>query len=320
MIIDEIISVLMKSKKIFVTFHQSPDGDSLGSSLALVNGLRSINKDITIVCKEVIPEIFSFLPLSNEINGSVSEVSEDCDCLVALDCGNVARLNCDIDFNMKKFKVINIDHHLSNDSYGDINYVDTKAAAVGEIIYKLLCKMNINIETKIAQCIYTSLLTDTGSFRHSNTTYNTHLIAGNLINDTGFDFSAIHRKIFDNKKFEMIKLQGLVIDSLYLNNNKNICVMKLTNEMLGKVGIKECDSAEVISIGLKIDSVEAALLLKETEAGVKVSLRSKNYIDVRKVAENFGGGGHIRAAGLKLDTTIEEAEKILVRELEKELI
>lgn len=320
MIIDEIINVLMKSNKIFVTFHQSPDGDSLGSSLALVNGLRSINKDISIVSKETIPETFSFLNFSSEIDGSVKNVPSNGDCLVALDCGNVARLNCDIDFNNKKFTVINIDHHLSNEHYGDLNYVETKAASVGEIIYELLTKMNINIDTKIAECIYTSILTDTGSFRHSNTTYNTHLIAGNLIN-TGLDFSSVHRKIFDNKKFEIIKLQGMVIDSLYLDNTKSICIMKLTKNMFSKVGIEECDSAEVISIGLRIDSVEAAVLLKETEDGVKVSLRSKNYIDVRKVAEKFGGGGHIRAAGLKIiDSTIEEVEKVIVNELEKELI
>ncbi|MFT8314711.1 MAG: bifunctional oligoribonuclease/PAP phosphatase NrnA [Clostridium sp.] len=320
MIIDEIINVLMKSNKIFVTFHQSPDGDSLGSSLALLNGLRSINKDISIVSKETIPETFSFLNFSSEIDGSVKNVPSNVDCLVALDCGNVARLNCDIDFNNKKFTVINIDHHLSNEHYGDLNYVDTKAASVGEIIYELLTKMNINIDTKIAECIYTSILTDTGSFRHSNTTYNTHLIAGNLIN-TGLDFSSVHRKIFDNKKFEIIKLQGMVIDSLYLDNTKSICVMKLTKNMFSKVGIEECDSAEVISIGLRIDSVEAAVLLKETEDGVKVSLRSKNYIDVRKVAEKFGGGGHIRAAGLKIiDSNIEEVEKVIVKELEKELI
>ncbi|WP_010236123.1 DHH family phosphoesterase [Clostridium arbusti] len=319
MIIDEIINTLMKSNKIFVTFHQSPDGDSLGSSLALVNGLRSINKDVSIVCKETIPETFSFLPLSNEIDGSLKEIPKDADCLVALDCGNVDRLNCDIDFHNKSFIIINMDHHLSNDSYGDINYVDTKAASVGEIIYKLLNQMNVNIDVKIAECIYTSILTDTGSFRHSNTTYNTHLIAGNLIN-AGLDFSSIHRKIFDNKKLEVIKLQGLVIDNLYLNSTNNICIMKLTINMLNKAGIKECDSAEVISIGLKIDTVETAILLKETEDGVKVSLRSKNYVDVRKVAEKFSGGGHIRAAGLKLDVTIEEAEEILIKELEKELI
>lgn len=319
MIIDKIISVLMKSNKIFVTFHQSPDGDSLGSSLALVNGLRSINKSASIVSKEAIPENFLFLNLSNEIDGNIKDVPSDVDCLVTLDCGNIDRLNCDVNFDNRNFMVINIDHHLSNDYYGDINYVDTKAASVGEIIYKLLTEMKIDIDTKIAECIYTSILTDTGSFRHSNTTYNTHLIAGDLIN-TGLDFSSVHRKIFDNKKVEVIKLQGMVIDSLYIDKTKNICIMKLTKDMLCKAGIKECDSAELISIGLKIDTVEAAILLKETEDGVKVSLRSKNYIDVRKVAEKFGGGGHIRAAGLKIDASIEEVEKILLKELEKELI
>lgn len=318
--INEIIQMIMKSNKIGITFHESPDGDSLGSSLALLNALRSINKIAYIICKEKIPETFVFLPLSEEIDGECSEISEDTDCLITLDCGNVARLNCNADFSNRNFKIINMDHHLSNDKFGDLNYVDTTSASVGEIMYKLINEMNINIDDNIATCIYTSILTDTGSFRHSNTTYYTHEIVSNLIKDTGFDFSSIHRKIFDNKKLAMIKLQGLIIDELYLINNGRLCVMKLTQNMLEKVKLEECNSAELISIGLKISGVEAAILIKEKDNVVKVSLRSKEYVDVRKIAEKYGGGGHIRAAGLKMDASIDEAEKLLIKDFEEELI
>lgn len=318
MILNEIVDLLMKSNRIAVTFHESPDGDSLGSSLALVNALRSINKDIYIISKEQIPETFSFLPLSNEIDGNCTKFKENTDCFVALDCGNIARLNANIDWDNKKFTVINIDHHLSNDKFGDFNLVDTKAAAVSEIIYRIIKLLNINIDTKIATCLYTSLLTDTGSFRHSSTTSTTHAIAGALI-DTKFDFSSIHRKIFDNKKYNMLKLEGLVINDMYLSENKKLCVMKVTSEMTNKAGILDFDSAEIVSVGLKIDSVEVAVLIKEKGKGVKASLRSKNYVDVRKIAEKFGGGGHIRAAGLSVDLTLQEAELAIVNEIEKEL-
>lgn len=318
MIINEIIEVLMKSNRIAVTFHESPDGDSLGSSLALLSGLRSINKDVYIISKERIPETFLFLPLSNEIDGNCTKLKENTDCFVALDCGNVSRLNADIDWDNKNFTSINIDHHLSNDNYGDYNLVDAKAAAVSEIIYKLLKLMKIDINADIASCLYTSILTDTGSFRHSSTTATTHKIAGELIN-TKIDFSSIHRKIFDNKKFNMIKLEGLVIDDMYLNDKKTLCVMRVSRDMMDKVHIDDFDSAEIVSVGLKVDSVEAAVLIKEKGNGVKVSLRSKEYVDVRKIAEKFGGGGHIRAAGLSMSLGLKEAEAAIIKEIEKEL-
>lgn len=315
----EIIEMIMKSNKIGITFHESPDGDSLGSSLSLLNALRSINKCVYIICKENIPETFSFLPLSEEIDGSCSKLLEGTDCVIALDCGNITRLNCYVDFENRKFNLINIDHHVSNDNYGDINYVDPVAASVGEIIYKLINQMKIGISTEIAMGIYTSILTDTGSFRHSNTTASTHDIVSNLMQKTHFDFSSIHRKIFDNKKLPIIKLQGLVINSLYLTNDSKLCVMKLTQEMLREVGLQQCDSAEFMSLGLKISSVEAAVLIKEKDKGIKASLRSKEYVDVRKIAENYGGGGHIRAAGLSMDVSVNEAEKLLIKDFKKEI-
>lgn len=318
--IDKIVQTIMESNKIGITFHESPDGDSLGSSLALLNALRAINKEAYIICKEKLPETFAYLPLSEEVDGNTIEPLKNTDCLITLDCGNIARLNCNADFENRSFKLINIDHHLSNDKFGDINYVDTKAASVGEIMYTLITAMNIEINNSIATGIYTSILTDTGSFRHSNTTSYTHKVVSDLIEKTGFDFSAIHRKIFDNKKMEMIKLQGLVINDMYLTLDKKVCVMKLTKEMLKKAGLEECDSSELISLGLKISGVEVAVLIKEKDNGIKGSLRSKEYVDVRKIAEGYGGGGHIRAAGLAMNASVKEAEELLLKDIEKELI
>lgn len=320
MIIDEIIKAINESSKIAITFHESPDGDSIGSSLALLNALRKIKKESYIICKEKVPDVFSFLSRSEEIDGNCPSLTEGTDCLIALDCGNTPRLNCNVDFENRNFKIINIDHHLSNDKYGDINFVDTTAASVGEIMYKLIKAMNIEIDVDIASCIYTSILTDTGSFRHSSTTYVTHDIVSNLIKTTKLDFSAIHRKIFDNKEFSKMKLLGLVIDDMYLACNGKLCVMKLTLDMMKKAGVEDCDSAEIIYAGLKIGTVEAAFLIKEKEDCIKASLRSKEYVDVRKIAENYGGGGHIRASGLSMNKSIDEAEKLLLKDFENELM
>ncbi|MDP4144362.1 MAG: bifunctional oligoribonuclease/PAP phosphatase NrnA [Bacillota bacterium] len=320
MIVNNIINKIKKASKIALTFHVSPDGDSIGSSLAFMLGLRSIGKKVYILSKESLPDIFKYLPSSSEVDGNTYTIIEDTELLITLDCGSIERLNFDnSSIESRKYTLINLDHHLSNDMFADLNYVNTNASSMGEIVYQILQLMNIRITEDIAACLYTSLVTDTGSFRHSNTTSVTHTIAGDLIN-TGLDFSQIHRNIFDNKKIEELKLQAKVIDGMYMTHNNKVCVMKLTKQILSELNADEELASDIINIGTKIGSVEVALLIKETENGVKVSLRSKSIADVRKVCEKFGGGGHIRAAGAKINMTIDEAERALLKEIEEELM
>lgn len=316
---NDVINALVSSRKIGITFHVSPDGDSLGSSLALMQGLIKINKKAYIISKDTAPEIYNFLPFIQNVNSSSGRVQEGTDCVIVLDCGNVDRISADLDIKSKEFTLINIDHHVSNDLYGNINHLDTNSSSVGEIVYRLLLELNVTIDINIASCLYTSIASDTGWFRHSNTTPITHTIAGDLIK-TGVNFSDLHRVLFENVKFKRIKLYGKVIDKMYLTANDRVCVMKLTREMLEDLGIEASDTSDIISIGTQVSNVEVAVLIKETEEGVKISLRSKSQVDVRKIAENFGGGGHVRASGLSLNKKIYEAEKIIIKAIENELI
>ncbi len=204
MITNDILDKIKESNSIAITFHTSPDGDSLGSALGLLQGIRRLNKKAYILSKEPIPETFKYLPCSEEITGDVKKPIEGTECVIVLDCGNVERINAELDLENREYSLINIDHHLSNDMYGDLNFVDTNAPAVAEVVYQLLKILGINSDKDIAACLYTSLVTDTGSFRYPGTTSVTHMIAGDLIN-TGVDFSSIHRKIFENKKISKIK-------------------------------------------------------------------------------------------------------------------
>ncbi|MBC2578911.1 bifunctional oligoribonuclease/PAP phosphatase NrnA [Clostridium sp. DJ247] len=320
MIMNDIIKIIKESDRIAITFHTSPDGDSLGTSLALMQGLRKIGKNVQILCKEEIPEGFKFLSCSEEINGESIQITSGTDCVIVLDCGDIKRINADLDLKNREYTLINIDHHISNELYGDLNYVDTNASAMAEIIYQMLRIMGIEIDKSMAACLYTSLITDTGSFKYSNTTSVTHTIAGDLIN-TGINFSEIHRIVFDNKKIQRIKLYGKAIEAMEIFQHK-ICVITVTKDMLLKLGFDSgSDTSDIISLGIQVDTVEAAALIKESDGGVKISLRSKANIDVRKVAEKYGGGGHIRAAGLFMEhKTVEEAKELIIKELEKELI
>lgn len=319
MTINSVIDKIKESNKIAVTFHTSPDGDSLGSSTALTLALRALGKQCSILCREPIPKTFTYLPCSEEITGESYTVAKGTDLVIVLDCGDFKRINADILLEDRDYALINVDHHMSNEQYGDINYVNTNAAAVGEIIYEILKLLNVTLTKDIGTALYTSLLTDTGSFRHSNTTSNTHNIAGDIIN-TGIDFSEIHRIIFDNKSFNKIKLYGKVIESMTLECNKNVVFMELTDKMLKELDLDGSDTSDLIAFGSKVEGSEVTVLIKEVETGVKVSLRSKNKVDVRMIAEGFNGGGHIRAAGFVVEDNIQTVREKLITILEKELI
>lgn len=317
--INDLIDKIKSFKKIAITFHTSADGDSLGSALALLIGLRKLNKEAYIISKEVIPHNFLFLPYCNEINGEISEPLEDTECVIVLDCGDFKRINANLNLENRKFELINLDHHLSNDLYGDLNFVDTSASAVGEIVHEVLKLLDVKLDKEIGACLYTSLLTDTGSFRHSNTTSVTHGIAGELIN-TGIDFSSIHRIIFEDKKFEKIKLYGEVISTMTIELDGKVSVMYIPKNILEKYNLVSSDTSDVITLGSSIDTVEVTILIKEAENGVKVSLRSKSMVDVSKIAEGFNGGGHIRASGFFTEANFDDTKVKLLEILEKELI
>ena len=319
MIMNEIVKTLMKCNNIGITFHLSSDGDSIGSALALMLGLRKLKKIAYIISKEELPKQYDFLPNSNEIDGNTRHPVENTECLVCLDCGKIARLNSYLDFKGNNFMLINLDHHLSNDMYGDLNYVDTKSAAVGEIIYKLLLRLKVCIDNDIASCLYTSIVTDSGAFKYSNTTEITHKIAGKLI-DIGINFSEIHRIIYENKNLYRVKLLGKVINNLYLCSNDRLCVMEVTKSMLNSLNISSPDTSDIISTGMEIDSVDVAALFKETDDGIKVSLRSKPDFDVRRIAEMFGGGGHKKASGFSVNLPMAEVKELVIKQIEKELI
>ena len=314
---------ILKSKRIGLSFHSSPDGDAIGSTLALLNALRYMGKDSYIISRDVISDNLSFLSLSNEIDGNTPEPKMNTDLVIVLDCGNADRISADLDnYNGK---IINIDHHISNENYGFINYVDVNAAAACEISYLLIKELGIDLNDKtdttlaIGSAVYTGIVTDTGSFRHSNVTSRTHTIASDLI-ELGVDNSKIHSNLFDNKPFNKVKLMGSVLSNIELALDDKVAVLQIPKGMLEDFNLINTDTSDIISVGLGIKGVEVSMLLKEVEDGVKGSLRSKNDVDVRRIAEVYGGGGHIKAAGVMLkDVDITEAKENLLKTLKEEM-
>ena len=323
MTLSQIANLILEGKKIGITYHVSPDGDAVGSVLALLNALRSLNKECYVISKDSVSDNLKYLKGSDEITGDITEAKDETDIIVVLDCGNLDRVSA----NLEEFtgKIINIDHHLSNDKYGDINYIDSKAAATAEIIFELVNIMGIDfsiendITKDIGTCIYTSIVTDTGGFRHSNVTDRTHNICSTLkkinVNNT-----FIYQSLFDNKEFNRIKIIGKALSKMELILGGKVALIELNKTFADEFGGEIGDTSDIISYGLQIKGVEVTLLLKEVEDGVKSSLRAKSYVDVRKIAEVFGGGGHVRASGIKIkNVSMEEAKYEILNEIQKEL-
>ena len=319
----EISEVILNSNKIGITYHVSPDGDAVGSALALLNSLKLLGKDTYLISKDIISENLQYLKSANEGNGNIIVPTKDTEVVVVVDCGNFDRISANLDeFNGI---IINIDHHISNDKYGNFNYVDIKASATAEIIFELIevLGLDLNKESKeikdIGTCLYTSLVTDTGGFRHSNVTARTHKIASRL-KEINVDNTFIYQSLFDNKSFEKIKLIGKVLSNMNLLLDKKVSFMELPTEYAKELGIEIGDTSDIISFGLQIKGVEISVLIKEVDNGVKASLRSKNDIDVRNIAERLGGGGHVKAAGITLKgLSLEEAKNKILDEIKKEL-
>ncbi len=319
--IESIIKYLKGSNDDFiVTSHISPDGDNIGSTLAMYYTLNKLGKNVYYVLDDNPPKNLKFLVENMNILKS-EEVNLDSYNIVALDCGDKKRICLSQKLVDNAKKIICIDHHVSNDHYGDFNYIDTEASSTCELVYNLLVKYNkyenVNIiDEDIATCLYTGLVTDTGNFVYSNAHPSSFEMAKELLLK-GAKKDIIIQKVFQSNPYNYYKLLGEALNTLDIVDGK-IASIIITKEMLKRNVISFNDLDGITSYTRDIEGVEVGILLKEKkENEVKVSLRSKNYVDVSKIAQSFNGGGHIRAAGLTIYSSIEDAKKKIVEAVVK---
>ncbi len=309
----KIEDLINNSKTIGITYHVSPDGDAIGSLLALKFALHKLNKNVIIFSKDNLKKntLISFLPGIREVDGNTYKVGNDVDLLIIVDCANLERVSCE--FDIDEVETLGIDHHISNDNYCKYNFVDSGASSTGEIVYGIVKKFGIEIDKNISTCIYTSIMTDTGGLRFECSTKKTFSIIGEIV-DTGLDFWNIYERLFLVQPYSKIKLLSLVFDKLKIVDEK-ICIMKITEDMFQKSGCSDEHTSDIVSMGLTIKNVLVSVLIKNFQNKVKVSLRGKDNIDVCKVAQVFGGGGHVKAAAFVTDLDMVKIEKLLLDEI-----
>lgn len=311
---EEAINMINKSDNIFIASHINPDGDNIGSILALGLSLKKLDKNIRILKTDTIPSDLKFLPGIELIEDYKGDMNSE-DLFILLDASDEDRLG-----ELKNLleitpNIINIDHHISNTNFGKINIVDSKASATGELVYRLLDQMSIELDEDIGTNLYAAISSDSGSFKYESVTGDTHRIIGELF-ELGIDHNNINLNLYEKMSLNRFKLTNeLLINAKFYENGK-IAIVGVDDDILKKTNTTMEDTDAIVSYLRKIDQVEVACLLKEfEEEEIKVSLRSKEYVDVAEVCGKFGGGGHKRAAGCKILKTIDEAETLLVEEI-----
>lgn len=308
---------LKSAKSAVVTAHVDPDGDAVGSMLAMGMVLEQFGLKVQYYCADFPPRIYRFLPGSEKIKREVP-AGLIFDLAVVLDSSDISRIGQGVDLRQIARLVVNIDHHPDNTMFGDINYV-TRASSVAEEVYDLAQYLGAKIDRRIADCLYAAMITDTGNFRYENTGAKTFLIAAELLK-AGVSTHEISTRIYDNRSLAAVRIAALAMTGMQITPDHKAAWTVVTGEMMDKTGAKGEDLTGLVDLLRSIEGVEVAVLFREDKDGtVKVNFRSKDRLNVSEIARRFGGGGHVKASGATLEGKTAEIVKRVIAEVEKYL-
>lgn len=306
--LSQVVELIENKQKFGITTHIKPDGDGVGSSLGLCWLLRSLGKTAeVIVCGEV-PAAYRTLPGAGEIR-DIEKVDREYDAIFVIECSDLDRPGI---AGLENEFTVNIDHHATSEHFGTINWIDSTASAVGEMIYNLCKAIGGRVTREIAECVYMALVTDTGSFHFSNTTERTLKVASELVK-AGVKPAQISEAVYNNYPWSRIELMRQVLDTVKRDESGKIASLRQTLQMRTESEAVDGDNNGFVNIPLAARDILAAVYMREVGPNeFRVSLRSKGDINVARVAEKFGGGGHRNAAGLRIAGDWDEKERELV--------
>ncbi len=302
--LEQIVAVIRAAKRILVTTHIHPDGDALGSQLAMGEILSALGKQVTLYSECEISHLYAFLPGGEKLQTELPDLASF-DCVLALDCGDCFRLGLKREELLASGSVVVIDHHAGHKDFGTLRWVDPHRASTGEMVYDLAEGLGVDLSYEAAYCLYTAIVSDTGSFRYSSTTAETFRVAGQLIGK-GVKPSDVAGKLFDNFSVNRLRLMANVLETMNLYDDDKIAMISVTQAMFAETITDSADTETFINYPRSLKTVKVAAFIKEAPEGmISVSMRSKGHYDVAQVAAKFGGGGHRNAAGCKWpDSTI----------------
>jgi phosphoesterase RecJ-like protein len=306
--LSQVVELIESKRRFAITSHIRPDGDSLGSSLGLCWLLRALEKDAEVIMRDPVPHSYQQLPGASDVRVTPS-VDRPYDAVFVIECSDITRPGL---IDLEKQFVVNIDHHSTTALFGTINWIDSTASAVGEMIYNLCKATGVRVTKEIAECVYTALITDTGSFHYSNTTERTFKVASELVR-TGVKPAKTAEAVFASYPWSRIQLMGEVLSTARRDTSGRVACMRQSLEMQKRAAAADEDTDGFVNYPLTVAEVEAVALLKESAPEIyRTSLRSKGDVNVARVAEIFGGGGHRNAAGCTLTGPWDETERKIV--------
>ena len=317
---EEIAKALNEHESFVILSHVRPDGDAIGSTIALGSALEAMGKKVTMINEDGVPDSLAFLPGSDRVNRPSDQVL-DVQVAIAVDCANKPRLGDNALKMASAAKLwINIDHHKSNPGYGDINHIDSNSPATGQILYHLITSQNLPFTDETRDSIYVAVSTDTGSFQYSGTTADTYEMAADLVR-RGVDVGKINELIYDSHPFRRVALTRALLNTLEMTDCGQIADWQLLQSVKDELSLKPDDSEDLINIIRAIDGVTVALFFEElSDETIRVSIRSKmESVDACEVAQVFGGGGHAKAAGIRMAGPITEARVKVITEVKNQL-
>ncbi len=311
----QILDFIRSRQRFAITSHERPDGDSIGSELALALALKQLGKTARVFNADPTPEAFQWIPGADDIRIR-NRLEGDWEAVVILECSSFERTGIE---NLSDFFTINIDHHPSCPDYADLNWTDPSVAAVGLLVQQLIERLGVTLSAEIASALYVTVLTDTGSFQHSNTAADTFLSAAGLVRQ-GANPADIARRVYQSEPLIKLRLLRRALGTLQLHSGGRIASICLSRHDMEETGCRNEHTEGLVHYPLSLRGVEAAAFLRQTPNGYqRISLRSKGNCDVGMVARRLGGGGHLNAAGLTLETGRDEAWSIILQALEEAL-
>lgn len=333
----KILDVIWKAKSLAILPHTNPDADALGSSFAFLRMLRTANKEAMVYTDDAAPAYLSFLcedymiyddagRVKRVTYGEPEPVEEPVigpvDVCICLDCGDIDRIGARRAIMDSASVTINIDHHVSNTYFCDINYVWGGLSSTGEVICPFMeCLAGDEdepLDPRTATMLYAAIAGDTGGFRFSNTTSVTMRLAARLIG-MGADAVKVSKEIFDTDPIEIIRLKGLLAQRIELFENGAVALTRLYNKDCEQFGLRVDDVDNIVDIARRVKGVEVAISMKESARGIKVSMRSEGRVDVAQIAKMLGGGGHVRAAGVTVDADMDSLLALIVEQVRRQL-
>jgi len=317
---EEIIAVVNQHQRFVILSHVRPDGDAIGSTIALGSTLEAMGKDVSYINEDGVPESLAFLPGADKVKQATSDIL-DVEVAIAVDCANKPRLGenaLEMAVNAKLW--INIDHHKSNPGYGDLNYIDANSPATGQILYQMITEQGLTLTDEARDSIYVAVSTDTGSFQYSGTTAATYEMAADLVN-RGLNTGKINEQIYDSFPYRRVALTRELLNTLEISSSGEIADWQLLKKVKHDHDLQPDDSEGLIDMIRSIQGVNVALFFEELmDDSIRVSIRSKiGSIDACEIAQVFGGGGHAKAAGIRMPGPISEARSAVISEVSKHL-